>query len=244
MHRAARADQHHRDALDLHAMGLILVQLGLRDGADEVTRLELSVCMVDADPVPRHQVSTDIGSDLHQSVTECAEQPGAGRPATAAVAPGRGIQARDDRVQRAVEQAGAPSVVVRVLPVGQPRHRRAECADEADTDARPGCCSEPGGPRGQRITSVEHERDRPRPDRHVGERRVQRVPQPRPVQQVAHRVARVTEQVERQSHAVLEPVAGGVQPLLALHHGKRTLRDVGQPSAGHLTPPRRVVHDV
>lgn len=89
---------------------------------------------------------------------------------------------------------------------------------------------EPWRPGRHHLGGVQDERRRPCPYRYVGQRGMHGVAEPGAVQEVAHRLTVVPEEVEQQCDAVLEVVARLVQPLLAFHHRQETRCDVSYSS--------------
>ena len=106
------------------------------------------------------------------------------------------VQREAHRVEERVHGPDPAGVVLEMAPVVQSRERCRHGAEDPDRERVV---------RGGRAREVERERGRPRPDRHVGQRRMERIAEPDAVEHVPHRLRhgvhgllhRVGELVER-----------------------------------------------
>ena len=192
--------------------------------------------MIDADALAVDEAAAEICRGQHDAEADAGHR-AAGAPRAAAAHHERsGVEPERQRVERGVREARAAGLAIRVLPVGDPGERGADRADDADEDRVVGAAAGGGLPRpaaAAGVEGVEDERGCPGPDGHVGEHGVQRVPEPRAVQEVLHRLPGGAAGLERGLNRPLQSVLEWREPLLPFDHLRRALGEPGQPRIAH-----------
>jgi hypothetical protein len=135
-----------------------------------------------------------------------------------------------------VRESRAPGFAVGVLPVRETGERGADGAHDADEDRIVGAPARgalPWPSAAAGIERVEDERGRPGAEGHVGEGGMQRVAEPRAVQEILHGSAGVPAGLEGGCDRPLQGVLDRGHPLLSFDPLRCALGEPGQPRVTH-----------
>src|SRR5579883_3546178 len=205
------AQQHNWHAAGCDAIEPVFLDALIRHHCLKIFATRLPRGMVDARSLCEDHLAAQVGSDQHADQADEADNRGGDAFARS------WLQAQDERdqveqgccdVEQTVIETDGALRTIRIAPVCERGESGAERAEQAHDDGNLGGTRGPGEGGGRdQPDHVENGGQQPRGDRDIGDGRVQRVAEPRAVEQALEAARRLALRANEYLHPMLERVA-------------------------------------
>jgi hypothetical protein len=212
------SNQHNRDTPNIETPGHRLYQFSFRKDGDEVLPLDAR-SVIDTDALAIDEMPTEVRGRQRDAQSGVRGGP-SGSPRAPQPKEERGrVKAGGRDVEEPMEETNATLSRCGVLPVGDACHRGADGANQSDADRSV------GGSVGRAIAARQIERSghRPGSERDIRENGMERMTQPRPVEEITNAPTRGSTGFICGNDGSLEPLGDRLQPRLVFHTSNSSL---------------------